>query len=68
MTRALLALDNAQCLLAGRDPQGAADMATEVWQHLPKGFRTGLVRTRAETLHGGLVGKPRDQLTEVLSA
>ncbi|MFD3486270.1 transcriptional regulator [Streptomyces sp. NPDC058665] len=68
MTRALLALDNAQCLLADRDPQGAADTATEVWKHLPKGFRTGLVRTRAETLRGGLTGKPRDQLTEVLSA
>lgn len=68
MTRALLALDNAQCLLADRDPQSAADMATEVWQHLPKGFRTGLVRTRTETLRDGLTGKPRDQLTAVLSA
>ncbi|MFK4272588.1 helix-turn-helix domain-containing protein [Streptomyces milbemycinicus] len=68
MTRALLALDNAQCLLADRDPRGAADMATEMWHHLPKGFRTGLVRTRTETLHDGLTGKPRDQLTEVLSA
>lgn len=68
MTRALLALDNAQCLLADRDPQSAADMAAEAWQHLPKGFRTGLVRTRTETLRGGLTGKPRDQLTQVLSA
>lgn len=68
MTRALLALDNAQCVLADRDPQSAADMAAEVWKHLPMGFRTGLVRTRAETLRGGLTGKPRDQLTEVLSA
>ena len=43
-------------------------MATEVWQQLPDGFRTGLVRTRAEALRGTLTGKPRDQLAEVLSA
>ncbi|MFD5749677.1 helix-turn-helix domain-containing protein [Streptomyces sp. NPDC127033] len=68
MTRALLALDKAQCLRADHDPQGAADMATGVWHHLPEGFRTGLVRTRTQTLHDSLTGKPRDQLTEVLSA
>ncbi|MFE7973058.1 transcriptional regulator [Streptomyces shenzhenensis] len=67
MTRALLALDTAQCLRADRDPQGAADMAIHVWEQLPEGFRTGLVRTRAETLRGSLTGEPRDQLTEALT-
>ncbi|MFD7897602.1 multiprotein-bridging factor 1 family protein [Streptomyces sp. NPDC059743] len=67
MTRALLALDTAQCLRADHDPQGAADVASEVWQQLPEGFRTGLVRIRAETLRGSLTGRPRAQLTEVLS-
>ncbi len=67
MTRALLALDTAQCLRADRDPQGAVDMAIGVWTHLPVGFRTGLVHTRVETLRGSLTGKPREQLSEVLS-
>ncbi|WP_234477622.1 transcriptional regulator [Streptomyces sp. MBT65] len=68
MTRALLALDAAQCLHTDRDPQGAADMATEVWRQLPEGFRTGLVHTRADTLCGSLTGRPREQLSEVLNS
>ncbi|MEU7399320.1 MULTISPECIES: hypothetical protein [Streptomyces] len=67
MTRALLALDHAQCLRIDKDPQGAADMATDVWNELPTGFRTGLVQTRAEALRNALTGRPRAQLTEVLS-
>ncbi|WP_033309244.1 transcriptional regulator [Streptomyces iakyrus] len=67
MTRALLALDLAQCLRIDKDPQGAADMATDVWNELPTGFRTGLVQTRAEALRNALTGRPRAQLTEVLS-
>ncbi|MFK8906888.1 hypothetical protein [Streptomyces sp. YS-3] len=67
MTRALLALDNAQCLQADRDPQSAADLAVTVWQQLPQGFRTGLVRTRATSLEQSLTGQPRAQLTEALA-
>lgn len=59
MTRALLALDTAHCLRTDGDPQAAADMATGVWERLPTGYRTGLVRTRAETLRDTHRGTPR---------
>ncbi|MBA0053629.1 hypothetical protein E0L36_22995 [Streptomyces sp. AJS327] len=67
MSRALLALDHAQCQHIDKDPQTAADTATTTWHQLPKGYQNGLVRTRAETLRDALTGRPRDQLTEALS-
>lgn len=66
MTRALLALDTAACLHADKDPSGAAQMAAAVLGRLPAGYRQGLVRTRAQTLHHRLVGRPRDLLGQAL--
>lgn len=68
MTRALLALDTARCLRTDHDPQAAAEMATGVWERLPASYRTGLVRTRAETLRDTLAGRPREQLTDTLTS
>ncbi|MER6362942.1 hypothetical protein [Kitasatospora sp. NPDC001527] len=54
MTRALLAMDTAICLNTDGDPTAAATMAVDVWEHLPKAYRDGLVRTRAEGLRHAL--------------
>lgn len=68
MTRALIALDHAKCLRIDKDPQAAAEMATATWSSLPAGYRTGLVRTRAEALRDAFAGQHRARLTDALSA
>ncbi|MER5351341.1 hypothetical protein ABT093_13530 [Kitasatospora sp. NPDC002551] len=67
MTRALLAMDTAICLNTDGDPTAAATMAVDVWEHLPKAYRDGLVRTRAEGLRHALSGPAHARLGEALA-
>ncbi|MFH9353157.1 hypothetical protein [Kitasatospora sp. NPDC017646] len=50
MTRALLAMDTAACLRVAGDRTGAATTAAGVWARLPRGYREGLIRSRAQLL------------------
>ncbi|MFE2375444.1 transcriptional regulator [Streptomyces sp. NPDC059398] len=68
MTRALLALDAATCLQVNGDFSAAADAAVDVWQRLPRAYREGLVRSRADALHHSLVGQARSRLGEALAS
>ncbi|MFZ3595050.1 helix-turn-helix domain-containing protein [Streptomyces sp. BH104] len=68
MTRALLGLDDARCMRVDGDHQDAAEKALGVWQELPAGFRSGLVRTRAELVRDGLSGRHHAALDEALRA
>ncbi|MGW2372089.1 hypothetical protein [Kitasatospora sp. NPDC001683] len=68
MVRALLAVDTAACLHVDGDPSGAAEMASGVWERLPATYREGLIRSRAETLHRRLTGRPYALLGEALAS
>lgn len=52
MTRPLLLLDGAMCVLRDGDPVGACEAAAEVLRAAPARFRDGLVLRRARELHG----------------
>jgi hypothetical protein len=67
MSRALLAMDTAACLRIDGDHTGAAEMASGVWERLPVGYREGLVRSRAQTLHQRLSGSAHTTLGEALA-
>ncbi|MGW6214038.1 transcriptional regulator [Streptomyces sp. NPDC055109] len=67
MTRALIAMDTAVCLRLDGDPSAAANMAAAVFDRLPAPYRDGLVRSRAESLHRDLSGRPRDLLGQALA-
>ncbi|WP_316521742.1 hypothetical protein [Kitasatospora brasiliensis] len=62
--RALPAVDTAKCLRVDGDPTGAAEMAPGVWERLPAAYREGLIRSRTETLHRQLTGRPHALLGE----
>ncbi|MEV7183406.1 transcriptional regulator [Kitasatospora sp. NPDC093102] len=68
MVRALLAVDTAACLHVDGDPTGAAEMASGVWERLPATYREGLIRSRTETLHRQLTGRPYVLLGEALAS
>ncbi len=54
MTRALLAIDHATCLVHDGEPEEAARSAAQAYGQLPASYRTGLTRTRAIALYQAL--------------
>lgn len=67
MTRALIAMDTAACLRTEGDPTAAAEMAAGVFDRLPRSYREGLIRSRAEALRQRLDGRAHDRLSEALT-
>ncbi|MFF1690788.1 transcriptional regulator [Streptomyces sp. NPDC058254] len=66
MTRALLGLDEALCLRSDGDHAAASEKALTIWDKLPTGFRSGLVRTRADLLCDTLHDDHQAALKEAL--
>ncbi|MFD9485089.1 hypothetical protein [Streptomyces sp. NPDC059991] len=69
MTRALIAIDQASCLVHDGDREAAAHVATQAYGGLPASYRNGLTQTRALALCHALPDDTpgRDVLAELLN-
>ncbi|MEU1629357.1 hypothetical protein ABZ746_29390 [Streptomyces sp. NPDC020096] len=70
MTRALLAIDRASCLVHDGETEEAAHTTAQAYGTLPAGYRTGLTRERALALYRALPRdtRGRDLLRDALAA
>ncbi|GAB2905650.1 hypothetical protein GCM10022245_46750 [Streptomyces mayteni] len=67
MTRALIAIDQASCLVVDGEPDEAARVAAVAYRELPASYRSGLTRDRAYAVYEAVrASRQADELREAL--